>query len=258
MEVLIVNAKHLFIFTIFVLLMFAVHPVVHGQEENTSDDTGILAALEEAGEETEDTFDLDGRRVKITGFVDLGWIYPNFLADEPKNSDHHYAESGNAQNTVNKLDTRTFAVNEVNFDFNTSYNDYINGKVSVFIYPTTRSNLLPEFSAINRDRDIPRDAGSDGIFGTADDIIGEDTAVDPGDGLNRVVVGVKQAYIDFAYPGNFNAFLRVGKVPSLLGIEQEIFQAPDLATVAPSTIGGFSYGYPPRSAASWLLEHNIR
>lgn len=236
------NFKCLSTFVIFMLLMFAAHTVVQGEEESTSDDTDILAAMEE--KEEEDAVDLSRSKVKMTGFVDVGWIYPNFRADEPKNSDHHYAESGNAQNTVNKLNARTFSVNEVNFDFNTSYNDYISSKVSVNIYPTTRTNLLPEWSSLSRDQDIPRDPGPDGKFGTDDDIIGTDTAPDPGDGLNRVVVEVKQAYIDFAYPGDFNAFLRIGKVPSLLGIEQEVFQAPDLATVAPSTIGGFTYGYP--------------
>ncbi|MEC4673786.1 MAG: hypothetical protein VST68_06325, partial [Nitrospirota bacterium] len=106
----------------------------------------------------------------------------------------------------------------------------------------------PEFSSLRRDQDIPRDAGPDGVFGTADDTVGRDTAVDPGDGLNRVVVGVKQAYINLSHPGlntrKFKGRLRIGKVPSLLGIEQEVFQSPDLATVATSTIGGFSYGYP--------------
>ncbi|MCZ6676565.1 MAG: hypothetical protein O7E52_04870, partial [Candidatus Poribacteria bacterium] len=236
-----INYKTFTVFMNFMLLMFVPPTVVRAEEADTSDDTDFLAALSEPEEAPSD---LNQSKVKITGFVDMGWIYPNFRADEPKNSDHHYAESGNAQNTVNKLDARTFSVNEVNFDFNISYNEYITSKASVFIYPTTRTNRLPAYSSLQRDQDIPRDAGPDGVFGTDDDIVGGDTAVDPGDGLNRVVVGVKQAYIDFAYPGSLNAFLRVGKVPSLLGIEQEIFQSPDLPSVATSAIGAFSYGYP--------------
>lgn len=244
------NSRYLFLFAIFMFLMMAVPTVVHSEEVDTSDEIALLTALEEQEEAPRD---LDRSKMTITGFVDFGWIYPNFLADTEKNlervgrnnADHHWGtESGNAQSTVSKLEARTFIVNEINFDFNVSYNDYISSKASVFIYPTTRTNTSLAWSSLSRDQDIPRDAGGDETFGTEDDIIGEDTAVDPGDGLNRVVVGIKQAYIDFAYPGNFNAFLRIGKMPSLLGIEQEVFQAPDLATVASSTIGGFSYGYP--------------
>lgn len=228
---------------------FATARAGESEGELTPTELDSLAALDEGksleASVADEYVPLPNRtQLKITGFVDLGWIYPNFLADEPANLDHHYVESGNAQFTLNKIEARTFSVNEANFDFNITYSDTITAKASVFIYPTTRTNILPEFSPLIRDQDIPRDAGPDGEFGTDDDIIGKDTAVDFGDGRNRVVVGMKQAYIDFAYPGNLNAFLRIGKMPSLLGIEQEVLDAPRLATVSPSAIGVFSYGYP--------------
>jgi hypothetical protein len=216
----------------------------------------ILAALDEGKSFEDDGPDssdlrpaesirrLGDAQLQITGFVDLGFIVPSVLADEHKDLDHHYNEAGNAQSTLGKLEARTFSINEVDFNFNVTYNDRIRGKASVFIYPTVRTNYLPELSAVTRDQDIPRDAGPDGKFGTVDDIIGKDTAVDFGDGLNRVVVGVKEAYLDLAYPGNLNAFLRIGKMPSLLGIEQELLESPHLPTVGPSAIGVFSYGYP--------------
>ena len=222
----------------------------------TATERSILAALDEGKSfEDDESYPSNPRpaetqfrartpKLTITGFVDLGWIYPSFLADEHQDLDHHYVEVGNAQSTLTKLEARSFSVNEVDIDFDVMYNNHIRGKASVFIYPTTRTNYLPERSALVRDQDIPRDAGEDGKFGTDDDIIGEDTAPDFGDGLNRVIVGVKQAYLDLAYPGNLNAFLRAGKMPSLLGIEQEVLEAPHLATVTLSVIGAFSYGYP--------------
>ena len=243
------------ILVIFTMLMFATRPFAQGEidQDTPREDADILAsiadediltALETDDDEKEKANRALAPKVNINGFVDFGWIYPSFLADEPENSDHHYAESGNAQNMVNKLEARTFPLNEVNFGFDISYTDYVTGKVNVVIYPISATNILGEYSAMHRDQDIPRDAGPDGKFGTEDDIIGEDTAPDPGDGKNQLIVGVKHAYLDLAYPGNFNAFLRIGQVPSLLGIEQEIFQAPDLPTVAPSAIGPFAYGYP--------------
>ena len=189
------NAKLLGICLILILLFCGGH-IFPQSKELVGDDADVEAAFEDevdAGHETDpvdywaddiaakfeeeqDSLgDSSGARMKIKGFVDVGWINPGLLADREANlrrlgsqkTDHHWGtESGNAQNTVNKLDARTFTVNEVSVDFDMQYNERFSSIVSIFVYPTTSSNTLREFSSLTRDQDIPRDAGPDGLART--------------------------------------------------------------------------------------------
>ena len=85
------------ILAIFAMLMFVASPFAQGQNDQDTPredadilasiaDEDILMALETNDDEKEKTNRPLAPEVNINGFVDFGWSYPSFLADEPENS----------------------------------------------------------------------------------------------------------------------------------------------------------------------------